>query len=510
MQVSLPRRPGVYLFRDAAGAIIYVGKARDLNARVRSYFTKGDRSVKTAHLVRRIASIDHIVVANEVEALLLENRLIKQHQPRYNVTLKDAKTYAYLKLTDETYPRLITTRSVTRKGTYFGPYSDGTARARLLRLAIELFQIRTCRRLPKKACLNYHIGLCTAPCIANVTREQYAQQVSGARGFLRGETAPVRARLEREMHEASGREEFELALLRRNQLVAIDHLEQRQRVDRLERHDQHLIAFDDEHIVIIPVRRGTIAGKQQYTSDDAHAFIRLYYSHHPPPREILLERPAWEDAREQRALEAYLAHHRGGPVMLGVPRRGEKRHLVELARRNLAPDPGLAQLAERLHLPRAPSVIECFDISNLGPHEVVAGMTRWSDGREERQGYRRFKIRRAGQDDVGAMHEAVSRRYRHGERLPDLILIDGGPGQLNAALRALAEHGLRIRTIALAKREEEIFRPGTKRPLKVAKQAPMMLLVRRIRDATHTYALAYQKKRREMRARGEWGRSGRA
>lgn len=511
----LPKEPGVYIFRDSQGEVIYIGKAKNLRTRVRSYFASSDKSPKTKVLISHINDIDHIVVRNEVEALLLENQLIKKHAPKYNINLKDAKTYAYIRITEERFPKIHSTRSITRKGTYFGPFTDGSARNEVIQLVVRLFQIRTCRRLPKRACLNKHIGLCTAPCIGEVDREQYAVQVEKAKEFLRGETKPVERRLRSEMQDASRRQDYEVALERKRQLDAIKHMSERQSVDRIQSHDQDVIAIarGDTHSVIAHFRvsKGVISGKNDFMFENdtelLEEFITLYYSERYIPREILVSEEFWGNDEEKDALEEYLRNLKGSRVHLRSPMRGEKRLLVELAMKNaVIEDDSLVELKDALNLPQVPSVIECFDISNLGGSEVVGGMTRFMHGRPDKKSYRRFRIRTVeGQDDFAAMHETVHRRYariiEENGALPNLIVIDGGKGQLTSALDALSSLSLQIPIVALAKREEELFLPAEKEPRTFDTDSSMMYLLRRIRDETHRYAISYQRKRREMRLR---------
>lgn len=514
---TLPQEPGVYLFKDGEGNIIYVGKAKNLRARVRSYFSGNDHSAKTIVLVRQIRDCETIVVHNEVEALLLENKLIKQHKPKYNINLKDAKTYAYIKITDEKYPRILSTRRVTKKGEYFGPYTDGTARHEVVQLAVKLFQLRTCKTLPKRACLNYHIGLCTAPCTHNVSDEEYAQQVEHAREFLKGKTKPVINRLEKEMQRASHSQKYEVALEKRRQLDAVTVLDKRQSVDTIQRFDQDVIALEqgEKHAIIalFSIKKGVISGKKEFTFEFSEGllaeFIKLYYSENYVPSELIVSEEFWEDTQEREAIEEYLARIKGAHVHITHPQRGQKRRLIELALKNaVIEDESLIAIKEELNLPQVPSIIECFDISNLGSEDIVCGMTRFVHGRADKRGYRKFKIRTtSGQDDFAAMHEAVLRRYtrllNENRPMPNLILIDGGKGQLGAALNALRKLSLQLPIIALAKREEEIYLPEEDEPRLIDKSSSMMLLLRRVRDETHRFAITYQKKRREIKFREE-------
>jgi len=520
---SIPKSPGCYIYKDVDGIIIYIGKAKNLVNRIRSYFSSPEQqSVKTKHLVSRINNIEWIVVDTEVEALLLENNLIKKHSPKYNIDLKDNKRYAYIKITDETFPRILSTRKVTKDGTYFGPYTDGYQRIQLIRTAVSIFKLRVCKTLPKHACLNYHIGICTAPCIKNVTKEEYAEQVKKAKEFLKGDVEETTKQLIIEMSEYSKKLQFEKALERKHQIEAINRIFEQQKVERIERYDQDVIAFvkHNEQIIIdiITISKGIINGKSEYkleySEDVFEEFLKRYYSARTIPREIIINVKFYEEESDKEVLEEYLSKLRNGPVSIMIPERGEKRGLIELAEKNavmnLEENKTLKELREALTLSEYPKIIECFDISNLGYEHIVAGMTRFIDGRKDKSGYRKFKIKSTvgKQDDFAAMGEVVYRRYKRlkNERTeyPNLIIIDGGPGQLNMALRSLKHLGLKIPIISIAKREEEIYIPNEKEPLKFDKNSKMMLLLREIRDSVHDFVLGYNKKRREMKLRDEF------
>ncbi len=521
---QLPKSPGVYFFSNAQGEIIYIGKAKSLRDRVRNYFSNSkEHSVKTKVLVSHIAGIEFMVVDNEVEALLLENNLIKKHSPKYNINLKDSKTYAYIKITAEEFPRVISTRRVTKDGEYFGPYTDGTLRHALVNAVISIFKLRTCQILPKKrACLNYHIGLCLGPCIGAISAEAYKSYVDEAREFLKGNTEPTVKKLTAEMHAASKVLHFERALELRNQLSAVQLLEERQSVEKIRAFDQQAIAFvrlgTKAVFDILTITKGVIRGKREYVleydSNIFEDFLRSYYAQHPLPYEILLNKPCWKTDEEKKVLEAYFERLRGGSVLLSVPQRGDKTSLVHLAEKNalasFGQDSSLVQIQENLNLPDVPEHIECFDISNLGYDHIVGSMTHFSNGKPDKSQYRKFRIKslHGKQDDFASMAEIVQRRYakllEDHETLPNLIIIDGGKGQLNAALSSLRALGTKIPIISLAKEHEEIYFPGEEVSRKFEKNGPMMLLIRRIRDETHRFTIGYNRKRREMRMREEF------
>jgi excinuclease ABC subunit C len=518
---DVPINPGVYLFKNEEGEILYVGKAKSLRSRVKSYFANIDQPPKTRQLVQKIRNIDFILVNNEVEALLLENKLIKQHTPKYNINLKDAKTYAYIALTREDYPRILTSRKVSPKLESFGPYVEGFTRQNLQRLVTKVFKLRTCKKMHKRACLNYHIGACTAPCISNVTKEQYAEQVKNARMFLEGKFDRTLFLLDQQMQQASKEQKFERALELRNQMASIRLLTQRQIVDKERRFDQDAMAFCQEgdkiRIIQMGLRKGVLLGKKEFTVDRQpmveQEFLKAYYAVNQIPREILLNKPCWQDPEEKAALEEFLYSKRLAPVTLTVPKRGNKLCLVQLAEKNLQSsltgNNALVDLQNILNLPALPRVIECFDISNLGQEHVVSGMVRFTDAKPDKKNYRKFKIKTVmGQDDFASMNEVVTRRYKRlqaeGAPMPDLIIIDGGPGQVSAAQAALNKLKLNIPMIGLAKENEEIYKPNEQSPIQPDKNSRMMLLIRQIRDATHDFSLGYNRKRREMQMRDEF------
>lgn len=513
---ELPKNPGVYFFKDKNGTILYVGKAKNLRNRVSSYFTGKDQSPKTQVLVRNISDIDYIVVDSEIEALLLENKLIKQHSPKYNIDLKDAKTYAYILVTNEKYPRILSVRKPAKKGHLFGPYVDGGARAEVVRLCIKLFNLRVCKKLPKKACLNYHIGICTAPCINNVSEEEYSKQVKDCLEFLNGNTKPVLLRLESEMKLASDSEKYEIALEKKKQIESILHLSERQKVDLVKNYDQDVIAMLQNGtraaIELFSIRKGVISGKKEYTfelQDDLLLdFIKIFYSSNPIPREIIVNAPFWTNENSKQSIEKYFSKIRGGNVSIFVPERGEKLSLVKLAEKNALlriEDKVLIELQEKLILPEIPRTIECFDMSNLGSEHLVGAMTQWINGKPNKEGYRRFEIKSFSgkQNDFEAMKETVYRRYKRlkqeGSIMPNLIVIDGGPIQLDFALHALRSLGLTIPIISIAKEKEEIYTPHDPNPKQFDTKSPMMLLLRAIRDSVHNFVISYNRKKRSMK-----------
>jgi excinuclease ABC subunit C len=518
---DIPTNPGVYLYKDEAGEILYVGKAKSLRSRVKSYFSNNDHPAKTRQLVLRIRQIDWVIVNNEVEALLLENKLIKQHTPKYNVNLKDAKTYAYISLTREDFPRILTSRKVSRKLESFGPYTDGFTRLDLQRLVVRVFKLRTCKKMPKRACLNYYIHLCTAPCVGKVTSEQYSEQVRKAREFLNGDYQQTIEQLKIQMQTSSQAQQYENALELRNQIQSIRLLTERQIVDNERRFDQDVLVFKqvDEKMMAVQmgVRKGVLLGKKEFSVDVQpqieQEFLKAFYTTNQIPREILLNKPCWQGNEEKASLEEFLSAKRLAPVSLIIPRRADKLALVRLAEKNLEStlevDSALVDLQNNLNLPVLPHIIECFDISNLGTEHVVSGMVSFKDAKPDKKNYRKFKIKTfLGQDDFAAVNEVVARRYKRQidekNQLPDLVVIDGGPGQVNAAKHALQAFGLQLPLIGLAKEHEEIYLPDESAPRVFDKNSRMMLLLRKIRDAAHDFSLGYNLKRRQMKIREEF------
>ncbi len=518
---DIPTSPGVYLYRDESGEILYIGKAKNLRNRVKSYFSTQPKPVKTEQLVAHIRSIDWVLVNNEVEALLLENKLVKQHSPKYNINLKDAKTFAYIALTREPFPCVLTSRKVSRKLESFGPYTEGFTRQDLQRLVTRVFRLRTCRKMPKRACLNFHLGLCSAPCNGNVSADEYAALIEQARSFLGGNYQQTINYLLGQMQQASQNQQYERALELRRQIASIRLLTQRQIVDQERRFDQDAMAFRKvgEKLLAVQmgIRKGVLLGKKEFSVDMQpqveQEFLKAYYMANRIPREILLNKPCWESTEEKAALEQFFSGKRGAAVSLTVPRRGDKLALVQLAEKNLEStldeDSALVDLQEGLNLPAVPHVVECFDVSNLGEEHVVSGMVAFRDAKPEKRCYRRFKIRTvAGQDDFASMAEVVTRRYKRlleeSAAVPDLVMVDGGPSQVAAAKSALASLGLQVPLIGLAKEREEIYLPNEEAPLQFDKNSRMILFLRKVRDEAHRFSLGYNLKRREMKLRGEF------
>lgn len=501
----LPHLPGCYLFLDSDGSIIYVGKARDLRKRVSNYFQKQDHGPKTGALVVAAASVDFIVTNTEVEALLLENTLIKKHLPRYNIKLKDASRYACIQLTDEPFPRIRISRKAVGRGSFFGPFTSARERTYVYQIVRKTFGLRTCRRLPKRACLRYHLGHCAGPCIGRIGEADYQARVRRAETALSGKSGELARALKEEMFALSARQEFERAIELRDEICALERLGERQSVEHLRKYDQDVISYAVEggnvYLMLFKVYRGTLEGKEDYVfahnENFLEEFLVQYYSENKPPEELILAEPLDE------SLVEFLSHVLGKKVRVTVPKLGEKRTLLDLARKNVeigffGDRKKLDALQEALHLPGRPEVIECFDISHLAGTFTVGSMVQFRGGRPDKNNYRRFKIKSVeGIDDFASIAEVVRRRYsrlkNEEKELPDLIIIDGGLGQLSSARNQLREMRVKVPVISIAKGEEEIFLPGSSEPLPLKHSEKASLFIQEIRDEAHRFAIAYNR-----------------
>ncbi|NTV23802.1 MAG: excinuclease ABC subunit UvrC [Nanoarchaeota archaeon] len=467
---------------------------------------------KTEALVSNISSVDYIITKNEKEAFILENNLIKKNQPKYNIDLKDSKRYAYILLTDEPFPRLILARKKEGQGKFFGPFVSGEERDVLLKFANNLFRLRTCRKLPKRACLRYSMGLCTAPCAMKINETDYSSDVLNAEKLLSGKTDTLLKEMKVGMANASRSQEYEVAKVLRDRILSLEHLLEKQRVETMQKHDQHVINYivskGTVFLALFKVSKGILSGKEEYEfqeiGDYLEEFMLGYYQDNIP-EEIIL--PTDINMGE------YLSEKKGKNVTLTVPSRGEKKELLDLVKINLestfiSGELDLDDLKEKLNLPTPPKRIECFDISHLSGTNSVGAMVHFRDGKPDKSNYRRFKIKHIGGiDDFAMINEIVERRYsrliKENSELPDLIIIDGGKGQLSSALEALNRLNLRIPTIGLAKQEEEVFVPGREASLVFDRKSRALKLLQRIRDETHRFAITYQKLLRGKRIKGE-------
>ncbi len=530
-----PDRPGVYLFKDAKRQVIYIGKAASLRSRVRSYFQESRaRDPKTDALVRQIRDLDYILTDNELEALILESNLVKKHRPRYNIVLRDDKHYPFLKLTtNEDFPRLLVARRVEKDGAaYFGPFYPATAMRETLRLVRQLFPLRTCRikidGTLERPCVQYYIHRCKAPCTGWETQDGYAQTVRDVQRFLEGKDDDLAKTLTREMEDAAAELRFERAAVLRDQIQALHKVRERQKIISTDEMDQDILGVvrqgGDACVQLFFVRKGRLLGRESFFFERLagvgdglilEAFIRQFYARNvTPPPEILLS----EETPEPALTAEWLSRRREGRVELQVPRRGKKREFILMAEDNAAQalqthllsrddrqQVVQGDLRRALNLPGPPHRIEGFDISNIQGSEAVGSMVVWENGAMRKDDYKRFRIRSVkGADDYAMLEEVLSRRYaralEEGTALPDLILLDGGRGQLNVGVKVLEALGLDwLPIVSLAKREEEVYTPEGLHPLVLDLTSPGLLALRKIRDEAHRFAVSYHKKLRSRR-----------
>lgn len=512
---KIPQKPGVYLFKNSNGKVIYVGKAKNLKKRVAYYYkpikSTGDLAYdgKTENLVSEIADLKYFVTDNETEAILLEDQLIKKHKPKYNIQLKDSKRYAYLRLTKEKFPRLLVARDKKKSGTYFGPYASGQARFIAMKLAREVFKIRTCSKLPKKPCLRFHINLCDAPCAGNISEADYNKNISKAKKFLKGSAHELIKELTEEMKELTYKQEYEKARILRDQIFALESFSERQKVVLSKKYSEDVINYEivenKVYFQVFNIKKGVILEKSEFIIEKTRSdlllfeFIKSYYKTNKLPDEIIVPRKIFS----QDELSYWLSLRQNEKAKFFVPKKGNKLKLLELVRQNIRAsiseeNPALIQLQEVLNLPAYPNVIECFDVSNLGKRINVGSMVYFKNGKADKNNYRKFHIRTIrGQDDYLSMAEIISRRYlrlmKENRQMPDLIIVDGGKGQVSAALKILNALELDIPVFGLAKRNEEIFLPNKKRPIVLKRGSEGLKMIQRIRDEAHRFAIKYQK-----------------
>jgi excinuclease ABC subunit C len=544
----LPARPGVYLFRDERGQVLYVGKAKSLRSRVRSYFQAGRRERPTiTALPERVHDVETIVTQSEVEALHLEQNLVKRYRPPFNVRLRDDKSFPYIAVTvEDEYPRVMFTRERHRRGVvYFGPYANAKKVRETLDVLNRVFRYRPCEG-PKPGrhsgipCLDYHIDRCLAPCVGYVSRQDYAEVIDGVVQFLSGDTEPIQQELRRQMREAAEDERFEDAARYRNRLFSIQHLAERQAADRRDVGDADVLGVaiegDRGAVQIFPLRGGKMIDRYSFHLENVEeqdltavleAFCVEYYGSAPsiPPQIIVSGK-----AGDLSALEQFLTELRGSRVEVRRAMRGEKRQIAQLAAENaqhaleqahaaaetkrLRRIEALEELREALNLEALPIRIECFDISTAMGQDNVGSMVVFEDALPKKAHYRKFGVRgQVGMDDFAAMAEVVERRFaRAGKtvtdaeydegfaKLPNLVVIDGGKGQLAAAIAAMQRFDLpRVAVIGLAKREEEVFVPGQSAPVRLSPHDPGLQLLQRIRDEAHRFALGFHRQRRDAR-----------
>jgi excinuclease ABC subunit C len=538
----LPLSPGVYLMKDASGSIMYVGKAANLRSRVRSYFASGQKlPPKLERLVSRVASLDFFVAASEQEALILELNLIKRHRPRFNVRLKDDKTFPYLKIDiNHDWPRVYVTRRLEENGgRYFGPFASAKSVRQTLKVLKEIFPFRSCSKTitgtDSRPCLDYHIQRCLAPCIGAISKEEYAEVIRQIVLFLEGKQERVVRELEHRMKQASEALDFEKAARLRDRIRAVNGVIEGQRIATTVRGEQDTIAFSQDrnqaYVQVFFIRGGKLVGRESFIMEGTRSeepsqimtgFIKQFYAQAPhiPPL-LALQHPV----ADKKTIEDWLTSKRGNRVRIQVPRRGNRKQLLDTVAENAregleqlkikqlsapqAIEEALAEIQKELHLPGLPLRLEGYDISNIQGKMAVGSMVVFEKGRPKPGHYRRFRIKTVpGADDYAMIHEVLSRRFKHlGDASdawatqPDLVLIDGGKGQLNAALAALAQAGAKSTPVAsLAKENEEIFIPQQPEPATLSRRSPGLKLLERLRDEAHRFALGYHRKTRSKQS----------
>lgn len=531
---ALPHSPGVYLFKDAQGRVIYVGKAAILHSRVSSYFTTHNLEPKVHRMVEHIHDFEILLTDSEQEAFLLECNLIKEYRPQYNVRLRDDKTYPYLKVgLGEKWPRVHMTRRIEQDGSrYFGPYANAGSLRRTIAMLKRLFPFRSCRKdidgTDSRPCLEFHIKRCLGPCIGEVSPEEYGRIIEQVVMFMEGRQEEVLRQLNQKMTAAADRLEFEKAVVIRDQILAVQDVVEQQKIASAEG-ESDAIAFsqagDQAYVQVFIVRNGKLIGREHFMLTGVEGeepgqimtgFLQQYYSSTPViPRTVLVEHMP----RDPELICEWLKEKRGGSVEVRAPRRGVKKQLVDLvatnareglrqARVKVLADPeilaeALDEVKERLSLPSKPLRIECYDISNIHGRAAVGSMVVFEGGLPRKDQYRRFRIGSVvGIDDYAMVREVLRRRFKRGLEMaeeggwanePDLVLIDGGKGHLGAAVEVLREVGLELPCAGIAKENEAIYVPGEQGPVMIARDAPALYLIQRIRDEAHRFAIGYHR-----------------
>lgn len=539
---NLPAEPGVYQFKNEKGKIIYIGKAKNLRNRVRSYFHSSVDSPKTKIMVEKVTDLELLITSSEMEALILENNLIKQHKPRYNVNLKDDKSFPYIRITNEPYPQIYSTRTIEKDGSkYFGPYTDVKNMKASLRMINKLFKIRSCKywiddeviKSKKiKLCLDYHINKCDGPCEGLISEKDYNRMVNQVIKLLRGKTDELMTELKTEMNTASSNLEFEKAASTRDKIEQLEVYSSKQKIVLQSNDDKDIISAaiegKDVASTILNIRSGRLVGKRQLNlsserSDDLNeiynAIIKFYYNEYVDiPKEIIVE----ETPIDKDALIEWLSKKGNRNVSFVIPqRKSEAKSLLQMCKQNAIlqlkeiqlqrmKKEGnvpyvLSALQRDLRLKTLPRKIECFDISNLQGTDTVASMVVFVDGKPKKSLYRKYIINEVeGPDDFASMREVIRRRYKRlledNEQLPDLIIVDGGKGQLSSALEILEELGIKNQPIiGLAKRLEEIFFPGISESQSIPKTSSSLKLIQHLRDEAHRFAITFHRLRRDKR-----------
>jgi excinuclease ABC subunit C len=502
---TLPNNPGCYIFKNSKNQIIYIGKAKELKKRVSSYFSNKNHDPKTKALVENIKDIDFIVTNNEVEALILENNLIKKYNPKYNIDLKDSKRYAYIEITKEKFPRILIARKKTDESDYFGPFVSGTNRDHIVYALKRGFKLRTCKKFPKKPCLRYHIGLCNAPCTDLISEKDYNEKIQAIKGILKGHTKSILKKTKQKMKTNANEKKYEKAIEYREQLRALEDLKERQRMERNKTFNEDIINYivknNKVYLMLFNVYKGTLINKQEfvfdYNPDFFEEFIIQYYSDNIIPKEIITPN------KISQSIKTFLEKKRKRKVILHQPKIGDKKNLLDLITKNIeivffGNLKKLEDLKKDLNLQETPLVIECFDISHLSGTSSVGSMIQLRNGEFDKTNYRRFKIKSfSGIDDTRSLAEIVYRRYyrivKENSELPDLIVIDGGRPQLNFTVKELKKLGIKVPIISLAKKFEEIYTIDKSKPLKLSHKSNTIKILQKVRDEAHRFAISYNR-----------------
>ena len=514
-KISIPTDPGIYMMKDSDEKIIYIGKAKNLKKRVKSYFLK-NQNYKTQKLVEKINSIEFVLTDNESEAFLLESNMIKKYRPPFNIELKDQQRYTYLRISDEKYPRLLVARRTRDgkflgKGKTFGPFTQGSSKLLTIGALRKAFQIRICKTLPKKVCLEYHLGNCEGPCEFKDAQERYSKHVAALEEVLKGknQTKIFTKKLEEEMHQAAELQQFERAKDIRDTLIRLGSLQTKQKMEYVENSDEEYfgIGIQEQSATVMNFRmiNGVIRDSDKFffdlVGDNTFSnFLYQYYSTHKIPKFVFVS----ELPEDKSLLESLLSKQAGFGVKISVPTKGKKKDIIKLIEKNISliqskgGEPGLVELKDILNLPSIPNVIECFDISNHGEDFAVGSMSQFVNGKPNKSGYRKFKIKTvSGRDDFAMIEEIIKRRYfrllEENSELPDLIVIDGGKGQLSSAMKSFESLGLKIPCISLAKENEEIYLPKRKNPVVISKDKSSLKILQHARDETHRFGVAYNR-----------------
>jgi len=503
--IKFPKNPGCYLFKDKKDRVIYVGKAKNLKDRIKTYQKGKGLDSKTKYMLKNAEDIDFIVTDNEIEALILENTLIKRFQPRYNIRLKDAKSHAYIKITEEKYPRAIIARRKIGKGKFYGPFVSAQERDYILHFLKKTFNLRTCKKIKKKPCLRHHINMCNAPCINLISEKDYDKEIEKVKKVLSGKTKELINDLESEMNKLSDEKKYEIAIKTRNEIQALEKLNERQNMKRTRKYNEDIINYivknEKIYLMLFNIYKGTLYNKNEYIFDYKDGFleefIAQYYSEKKIPRELIIP----EDI--DKSINLFLENKRGSKINIKKPQRGEKKQLLDLVKKNIEltffSDANKIKILQKtLKLDDPPEIIECFDISHLFGTSTVGSMVQFRDGRPDKNNYRRFKIKTVdGIDDFMAIAEVVRRRYirlkKENREYPDLIIIDGGKGQLNFSLKELEKIGVKIPIISIAKKFEEIYIPGRADSIKLSKKNKTLQFIQEIRNEAHRFAIKYNR-----------------